>query len=98
MTLRAGRPVTGSYPQVINKFIVFGEFGSLNLTGGRFRAGRPVTGSYPQDIHKFIVIREFGSLKVLDTGLGPRAYLRITRALGPRSYGLGPWFYSHETI
>ena len=68
------------------------------ITGKELRAGRPVPGTYPQDIHKFIVIREFGSLKVLDTGLGPRAFPRIAQALGPRSFGLGPWFCSHETV
>ena len=65
----------------------FGSLGSLNLTG-RLRAGRPVPSwTYPQVIHKFIIFREFGSLKVLDTGLGPRAVLHITRALDLWSFG-----------
>ena len=33
---RAGRPVTGTYPQVIHRFIISGEFGSLR----QFVAGR----------------------------------------------------------
>ena len=61
------------------------------------RAGEPA-GSYPQVINKFIVIREFGSLKGLDTGLGPRAFPRITRARDPRPFGPGPWFGTHETV
>ena len=82
-------------PRKVEVFWGVWEFDLDRLTGSR--AGRPAA-TYPQVIHRFIVIGEFGSLKLLDTGLGPRAFLRTTRALGTRSFGLGPWFYSRETI
>ncbi len=63
------------------------------------RIARPgATGTYPQVIHKKFMYREFGSLKLLDTNLGPRDFLRTTRALETRCFGRGPWFYSRETI
>ena len=81
-------------PAARKKYRYSGEFGSFTTHPG---APWPAA-AYPQDIHKFIVIREFGSLKALDTGLGPRAFLHTTQALGPGSFGLGPWFCNHETI
>ena len=81
-------------PAARKKYRYSGEFGSFTTHPG---APWPAA-AYPQDIHKFIVIREFGSLKALDTGLGPRAFHGITRALGPRSFGLDPRPMSRETI
>ena len=72
----------------------YGEFGSLRGAPG----ARCPAGTYPQVVNKIITYGEFGSLKALDTGLGPRCAPRITRALGPGSFGLGPRPMSRETI
>ena len=66
-----------------------GSLGVWEFDHSPGRAGRPAA-SYPQVINKFIVFREFGSLKLLDTDRGPRAFLRTTRALGPRPFGPVP--------
>ena len=78
-------PDAGSRKRLIS-YIILGvwEFGK------KTRAGRPVPGTYPQVTNKLYMIREFGSLKGLDTDLGPRAFLHITRAQDPRSFGQDP--------
>ena len=67
-----------------------GCFAGVWEFGKKTRAGRPVPGTYPQVTNKLYMIREFGSLKGLDTNLGPRAFLHITRAQDLWSFGQDP--------
>ncbi len=66
--------------------------------------GRPAAGS-SAPVTKCHIDGSFGVwsfnarlVRQIVAGRGSLAFLCITRVLGPRSYGPGPWFCSHETI